>query len=78
MKTEKILKEISELSDEEREKLIDAILIKHGPPLKPETEPYSDMIKRRIEEVKSGKVKTIPRSVMRERRRQQRHESANS
>ena len=78
MQTEEILKQISKLSDDEREKLIDAILIKHGPPLKPETEPYSDMIKRRIEEVKSGKVKTIPRSVMQERRRKQRHESANS
>ena len=68
-KVSEILEKALELSDQERGELIDrlAASLDEGPPDEGVEEAWSEEIKRRIDEIDSGKAKMIPLSEFRRR-----------
>lgn len=73
-KKERLVAEILELSEEDREEIFDALLgkIEHPPALKDDD--YAATIKRRVEELRSGKAKTIKWSELKAKWRARRYE----
>ena len=61
-KVSEILEKALELSDQERGQLIDrlAASLDEGPPVEGVEEAWADEIKRRVDEIRAGKVKMIP------------------
>jgi putative addiction module component (TIGR02574 family) len=60
-KAQKLYEAVLELPEQERVELVDAVNENlHGPAEEGVEEAWADEIKRRIEDVESGKVKTIP------------------
>ena len=61
-KVSEILEKALELSDKERGQLIDrlAASLDEGPPDEGVEEAWAEEIKRRVDEIRSGKVKMIP------------------
>lgn len=61
-KVSEILEKALELSDQERGQLIDrlAASLDEGPPDEGVEEAWSEEIKRRVDDIRSGKVKLVP------------------